>query len=476
MVIKEENPPKLRVPEVSTVHGLIYGKPQEHGICPKCMEPSKELAVPSGERASEGHTSWTCPACRHKIPLDTPIGSMLVFAPPEAGSGPGEDTVLVIDEASMVSAEMLNDVVRFMDSAPVIMVGDPGQLPPVGEDNAPALSNATIHLHQIHRQKEGSAIIHAANLARSGMGKSILSLRSGNGLVVKSYCKLHEVIGWAVAKLNAEQDCAVVCYTNNMREYLNSEIRAPRVRTLLAKMERDGVAQVSQAVLPGERLVCLANNRPQGVMNGEILEVLDVQATDEPALVQITVSREGENRTFLVCPSAFGREFREFAYDIKKFDAKYHRAVDTWRKSSELIKQFPKLTDYLKAMNVMDASKILHVSYGYALTVHKSQGSQWDHVAYVWESATWGMAYKEPDALAKHLYTGITRAVKEVTVFSLAKGENAPRREVAAVRKSGRKPWDKSSEGSSSIQFDTSRPVINDEDYGLGFLDDTPFE
>lgn len=432
--------PKTTV-HVSTIHGLIYGHPVDHGICPECLEPSKDLAKPSGELAAQGLSHWTCPACSARIPLDTVIGSMLVFARPEAKEGLSRDTVLIIDEASMIPSDMLEDIVGHMKDRPIIMVGDPGQLPPVSsgeqrgvEVSSPALEGSSIHLTQIHRQGAGSAIIHAANLARSLMGRSVLNLKSGNGLVIRSHSRIRDVVSWAAGLLDDGEDCAVVCYTNKMREHLNGQIRAKRVRSLVAEAKGRGEAPVSSSIYPGERLVCIANNHGQGVMNGEILDVLAVRASLAAQLLEVDIKRDGEVRTFLVCPEAFGREYREFDYEVRNLKRTYSRAVETWSTSGPLMREFPRLTDYLKAMRIPDTSVLLHVSYGYALTVHKAQGSQWDKVAYVWETATWGMAYKDEGAFAKHLYTGITRAVTEVTIFALAKGETAPDKTSTASR------------------------------------------
>jgi exodeoxyribonuclease V len=83
-----------------------------------------------------------------------------------AGFGPKEGTgVLVIDEASMVGADML---ALCQEAFPQLcLIGDPGQLPPV-KDAAALASVPGFDLTEIHRQAQDSAIVQLAYAAREG--------------------------------------------------------------------------------------------------------------------------------------------------------------------------------------------------------------------------------------------------------------------------------------------------------------------
>lgn len=75
--------------------------------------------------------------------------------------------LIVVDEASMVNADIYNDLMSF--GVPVIYVGDSGQLPPVeGKFNLMDESNVNYTLNQIHRQAEKSNIIRLSVAIRNG--------------------------------------------------------------------------------------------------------------------------------------------------------------------------------------------------------------------------------------------------------------------------------------------------------------------
>ncbi len=78
--------------------------------------------------------------------------------------------ICIIDEASMISSELLNFLLDAQASADLklIFVGDPAQLPPVGEDTSPVwqLDAPGFTLTKIMRQAEGSGIIALASLIR----------------------------------------------------------------------------------------------------------------------------------------------------------------------------------------------------------------------------------------------------------------------------------------------------------------------
>jgi ATP-dependent exoDNAse (exonuclease V) alpha subunit len=52
------------------------------------------------------------------------------------------------------------------------------------------------------------------------------------------------------------------------------------------------------------------------------------------------------------------------------------------------------------------------------LTVHSSQGSEWDEVGFIWDWAYKRMRKKEPDAARRFLYTAVTRASKNLAIFA----------------------------------------------------------
>jgi exodeoxyribonuclease-5 len=80
--------------------------------------------------------------------------------------------VVIIDECSMIGEDRLGHIKRHLGHAAVIFVGDPAQLPPVGEkDSATFATPDKSHLETIVRQGAGNPILDAADILRSSQGK-----------------------------------------------------------------------------------------------------------------------------------------------------------------------------------------------------------------------------------------------------------------------------------------------------------------
>jgi exodeoxyribonuclease-5 len=123
----------------------------------------------------------------------------------------------------------------------------------------------------------------------------------------------------------------------------------------------------------GEKLVCLKNSKKKGLLNGELFTA-GSNARDRKGKVHLSVlSEDGTPRKVVVL-----RQFFDVS-DVAEIPYKERRGSDEF-------------------------------DYGYAMTVHKSQGSQWDEVCLFDESA----AFR--DMSHRWAYTGITRAAKRLTV------------------------------------------------------------
>ena len=258
-------------------------------------------------------------------------------------------SLIVIDECSMVDGELARDLLSF--GKPILVLGDPFQLPPVKGGGYFTEAEPDVMLTQIHRQAEDNPIIRLSEIVRAGgdlkegtYGESRVIRRSGVD---------------AAQVLAADQ---VLVGVNRTRRAYNQ-----RMRTLTGYSEPLPVA--------GDRLVCLRNDRTKGLINGGLwrVEALGGVVKD---FVRMTVRSEDEAGAKAVKVAVLKAFFEgtegELAYPLR-------------RESDEF-------------------------DYGYALTVHKAQGSQWDEVLLFDES----FAFREHRA--RWLYTGLTRAAKRLTI------------------------------------------------------------
>lgn len=257
--------------------------------------------------------------------------------------------LLVVDERSMVDKEMGADLESF--HAPILALGDPFQLPPVnGAGWLSELGPPDYLLTEVHRQALGSPILELATAVRTGRqlhnGYDKTS-EAGSARVISGKPSLRDVLA-------SDQ---LLCGRNSTRVALNRRSREARGRT-------EDLPETD------DRLVCLRNNHELGLMNGTIWKVLrNHGGFSTGKIVLDVISEEGRVLEGVIVHSA----------------PFLGRTVERWE--------------------VRDADMF---DYGYALTVHKAQGSQWDDVILFDD---WNLRDRP-----QWLYTGITRAARRLTV------------------------------------------------------------
>lgn len=268
------------------------------------------------------------------------------------GSIEGRPDLIIVDEASMISRELYKDLCSF--NLPMLFVGDPGQLEPVG-DNPNLMAHTDFVLSKIHRQAELSPIIGFASAIRLGTRTVNDYPFDGEQLLIRPKVGMDMEI-----LVGADQ---VICARNRTRVDGNMKFRdhMKRPRTII------GI---------GDKIIVLRNNPTFNVFNGMILFVDEV-------LEQTSLY------------------FKLNAHD--EIDRKFNDLY-IWREPFE--KDLPK---EFKIPTYKDR-QLVYCDWGYVITCHKSQGSEWNNVI-VWDE--W-MPAKVWD-MKRWRYTAITRAAKKLT-------------------------------------------------------------
>ena len=150
----------------------------------------------------------------------------------------------------------------------------------------------------------------------------------------------------------------------------------------------------------GEKLVCLRNNHEKGLLNGSLWTTIRCKRFSRTKYSLTVKPEEGGQAITVLAHSAYMERYDE--YDKWKTVAPKARksGLEQW---AEQIENDVRGIGF----EMREAESFV---YGSVLTVHKSQGSQWDNVLLLDESRSFG-----PDA-NKHLYTGITRAAQQITI------------------------------------------------------------
>ncbi|VAW11800.1 RecD-like DNA helicase Atu2026 [hydrothermal vent metagenome] len=266
-------------------------------------------------------------------------------------ASPVRDAALVIvDECSMVDEALGADLLSF--GRPVLVLGDPAQLPPVKGGGFFTEAEPDAMLTEIHRQAADNPIIRLA--AR---------VRSGEGLEKGTYGESRVISRRDLDTDDVVSADAVLVGLNRTRRLYNGRLR-----------ELNGRESLSPEV--GDKLVCLRNNHKKGLLNGGIWTV-DKLIPGKGKRIVVRALPEG------AFPGAKSTRLRIHpAY----FDGTEKTLTPKERREGDAF------------------------DYGYALTVHKAQGSQWDHVVLFDE------AYAFREHRARWLYTGVTRAAEKLTV------------------------------------------------------------
>ncbi len=261
--------------------------------------------------------------------------------------------LLVVDECSMVNEEMANDLYSF--GMPILVLGDPGQLPPIHGTGALIQTKPDIMLDKIHRQALDNPIIALSFKART-------KARITPGPYGESQVSQARMLTNGQIK-EADQ---ILVGKNKTRRIWNQ-----RVRHILGF--------TSPYPEPGEKLICLRNYAKNGLFNGMMVTV-DRLIEEFDVYTKMAVRDEDDKEIIINANRAYFDEY--------------------------------KVPGTLKSLDWWHFQGNHEFDYGYAITVHKSQGSQWDHVIFYDDRfLSW-----DKDNRAKWLYTGITRAAERITL------------------------------------------------------------
>jgi exodeoxyribonuclease-5 len=264
--------------------------------------------------------------------------------------------LLVVDEVSMVGEELAQDLLSF--GTRVLVLGDPAQLPPVKDEGFFINAQPDAMLTEVHRQAQDNPIIRMSMDIREG--RRLQPGRYGSSLVARSADLGRDRLGELV--IEADQ---LLCGLNRTRTSFNQRIRSMK-----------GLRGASQSWHPteGDRLICLRNKRDKHLFNGSLWDVSQVVDLGGRLTMEVTSLDEKRDPVSIEVFEQF------FNGTEQKLDWREKRGTEEF-------------------------------TFGWAITCHKSQGSQWDNVIVFDESGSFR------ESRANWLYTAVTRAAECVTVI-----------------------------------------------------------
>ena len=356
------------------------------------------------------------------------------------------DTLFVIDEASMISTfsmsetgfgsgNLLDDLIQFVYSGRncrMLLIGDTAQLPPVGEEESPALIpeilygyGATLYecdLSEVLRQEQESGILYNATAIRSLIQHKEatelpkLRFRGFSDIISLPGNEIIDALSSSYSRVGID-DTIVITRSNKNATIYNNGIRA-QVLDREELLERgDQVMIVKNHTLPtlNSKPSTLNTQQPSFIANG-----------DKAIIVRVRNFRELYGFHFADAILRFP-DYDDFELDtIVLTDTLQSDAPAlTQEQNNALFKaieedyaDIPRKADRMKAIREDAYFNALQIKYAYAVTCHKAQGGQWSHV-YI------DQGYMTDDMLTPDyihwLYTAITRGKERVYMVNWRK-------------------------------------------------------
>ncbi len=358
------------------------------------------------------------------------------------------DTLFIVDEASMIAngdTPLLDDLMRFVyndRNCRLLLIGDRAQLPPVGEQESPALQASVLRcygmtvfeadLNEVLRQSQESGILFNATRIR-GEGREFrgerrefrgerreergerilmpqIRLRNFDDIRIVPGDELIESLATSYSRAGAD-DTIVITRSNKRANIYNQGIR----NTVLDREDE---------LCRGDRLMIVKNNyywsKEEGVKNKENSSGIEFIANGDVAVVQRVRNIHEQ----------YGFRFAEVTMTFPDYDDYELTAttlLDTltaeapaltreqqqqlYERVQEDYADIPLKADRMKKIKEDRYYNALQVKFAYAVTCHKAQGGQWQHV-YI------DQGYMTDDMLNSDylhwLYTAFTRATEKL--------------------------------------------------------------
>ncbi len=337
-------------------------------------------------------------------------------------------TLYIVDEASMIangglsgpvfgSGRLLDDLVRFVYSGTgcrLLLMGDTAQLPPVGEEESPALSPEALQgygleivkaqLTQVVRQGEQSGILWNATRLRR--------LIAGNNCHTLPRIRLAGFSDIRLLPGNELTDTLESCYDRDGLDETIVICRSNKRANLYNKGIRAQILWREDELNTGDLLMVAKNNYHWA----EKQKTMDFIANGETAVVQrVRRTRELYGFRFADVTLAFPdydhlEVEANLLLDTLHTDAPALPQADNNRLFQAVLEDYADIGNRRERMKKMKADpyyNALQVKYAYAITCHKAQGGQWKNVFL--DQGYLPDEYLTPDYF-RWLYTAFTRA------------------------------------------------------------------
>ena len=361
-------------------------------------------------------------------------------------------TVYLIDEASMVSnvrleeefyifgsGQVLHDLFEFIFDGPgkakIVFIGDVAQLPPIGMDVSPALDSDYLraegvdleHIHEamlyaVMRQDASSGIIANATALRTALAEQVFdSFRFDTAYPDILEMDKIDLTAFYLKNIRDPLHGMVITHTNKMAQHYNTVLR----KALFGVDEHPLQA--------GEWLLVVRNNygTEKEIFNGELVRVVETGPIVRDDIIRykghdgLMVEKRLTFRTITMEKTVDDGSM--VAFDVLLLENLLWSAIGKLLPSEQIALYvdfkmrmakegiYPKDAAFQEAIRSDPYFNAVQAKFGYAITCHKAQGGEWEHVFVDFQ-------YALPKRNAGHfrwLYTAITRSNSKLYCINL---------------------------------------------------------
>ncbi|MCF0235221.1 MAG: AAA family ATPase [Bacteroidaceae bacterium] len=372
----------------------------------------------------------------------------------DRGFNPHKDTLYIIDEASMVAniggntlfgtGMLMDDMVQYIYSGSgcrMMLVGDTAQLPPVGEDDSPALRPEVLkayglnvrmcQLTEVVRQAEASAVLKNATHLRMQISvfdgttvegayaqdEEAYDAVNEEGMPLITVTKRSEV---KVVPGDELIDCLEASYRNWGADDTIVVTRSNKRAIVYNNGIRNRIFDHEDILTRGDMVMAVKNNyfwtakAQEQLPKGEILPIPFIANGDSAEIMHLRNQHSMHGFDFADATLRF-HDYDDYEIDCRVLlnTLQSEAPALTQEESSRLYAavhadyaDIPNQRERMKAIRLDPYYNALQIKYGYAMTCHKAQGGQW-HEVYI------DQGYLpddlDPVAYLRWLYTAFTR-------------------------------------------------------------------
>lgn len=339
-----------------------------------------------------------------------------------------EPTVYIVDEASMLSSEvtdkgsfaqfgsgrLLIDLLENIPKGKFIFVGDPCQLPPVGQDFSPALEKTWLEHQSVPAREAELAEILRTNhendiLIVAGLVRQMLE---DENIIIPKWPKIPALRRKNLTVCPTE-DTLLMAYWDMVHNQISSiaiSLSNAQCHKINEKIRRLKFGIPHALLQIGDRLLVTQNNYVVPLTNGDFVEVLAIGERRHRCNLTFTSIQIRNEITDTVHEVLFIEDLLHLR--LTNITPENHRAlmIEYSRECRQRgIK--PNSQAYKDGMLKDPYLNALRATFGYAVTCHKAQGGEWENVFLFLHKGMYGMPQAE---LFRWWYTALTRAKERV--------------------------------------------------------------